>query len=67
MATEKEFVMKKMKCLRCGHEWYKRRPEKPRICPKCKSADWNVEKKNASSWKDEVYSEIGKLKKSQGK
>lgn len=27
---------------RCGHEWYPRRPgERPRVCPKCKSANWD--------------------------
>lgn len=43
------------KCLRCGHEWIPRveleqlkseLKEKPRICPKCKSAYWDLEKKN---------------------
>ncbi len=31
-------------CLRCGHGW----PTKgePRVCPKCKSAWWNVAKKD---------------------
>jgi predicted Zn-ribbon and HTH transcriptional regulator len=27
---------------RCGHEWLPReRNEKPRVCPKCKSANWD--------------------------
>ncbi|HEV3258372.1 MAG TPA: hypothetical protein VG013_15945 [Gemmataceae bacterium] len=26
---------------RCGHEWLPRGPEKPRVCPKCKSATWD--------------------------
>ena len=27
---------------RCGHEWLPReRSEKPRVCPKCKSANWD--------------------------
>jgi len=27
---------------RCGHEWLPRDPgEKPRVCPKCKSANWD--------------------------
>src|SRR3989344_7882719 len=42
------------KCLRCRHIWIPRVPmeqltgmikEKPRICPKCKSASWDREKK----------------------
>ena len=29
---------------RCGHEWVNRslrNAERPRVCPKCKSANWN--------------------------
>jgi predicted Zn-ribbon and HTH transcriptional regulator len=26
---------------RCGHEWTSRDPEKPRVCPKCKSPNWD--------------------------
>ena len=27
---------------RCGHEWFPRnKSEKPRVCPKCKSANWD--------------------------
>lgn len=27
---------------RCGHEWLPReRGEEPRVCPKCKSANWD--------------------------
>ena len=41
-------------CLRCGHKWIPRVnmeelegeiKEKPRICPDCKSAYWDLEKK----------------------
>jgi predicted Zn-ribbon and HTH transcriptional regulator len=32
-------------CKRCGHEWVSR-VENPRQCPKCKSYDWNEDKKN---------------------
>ena len=32
--------MKKNKCVRCGHEWWPRTPEKPRNCGKCKVAYW---------------------------
>lgn len=31
-------------CLRCGHCWYPRKPEKPTVCPKCKSPYWDKEK-----------------------
>jgi predicted Zn-ribbon and HTH transcriptional regulator len=30
----------KYRC-RCGHEWYPKTNEKPRVCPKCKSANWD--------------------------
>jgi len=26
---------------RCGHEWLSREAERPRVCPKCKSANWD--------------------------
>lgn len=38
--------MKKEKCKRCEHEWYRRKPVKPLICPKCKSPYWNIDKKS---------------------
>ncbi len=31
---------------RCGHEWLPRDPDdKPRVCPKCKSPNWDRPKK----------------------
>jgi Zn finger protein HypA/HybF involved in hydrogenase expression len=36
-----EVKMKKLKCLRCNHEWYKRTPRNPVLCPSCKSKYWN--------------------------
>ena len=30
---------------RCGHEWYPHGGERPRVCPKCKSANWDRPKK----------------------
>ena len=38
----------KLKCVRCGHEWYPRLPE-IRICPKCKSAFWDRERKQKNT------------------
>ena len=35
---------KPIKCKRCGHEWVPRQVD-VRICPKCKSALWDVPKK----------------------
>ena len=34
------------KCLRCNHEWTVRKPEKPRLCPNCGSAYWDLPKRN---------------------
>jgi predicted Zn-ribbon and HTH transcriptional regulator len=34
-----------LKCqCRCGHEWISREQERPRVCPKCKSANWDKPK-----------------------
>lgn len=33
-------------CLRCGHHWFPRKPNKdPRVCAKCRSPYWNIQKK----------------------
>jgi hypothetical protein len=34
---------------RCGHTWLPRDTEKPRVCPKCKSPNWDRPKR--WSWK----------------
>jgi transcriptional regulator len=26
---------------RCGHEWLPRDAERPRVCPRCKSPNWD--------------------------
>ena len=50
-----KMVINAFECLRCGHKWIPRvelaqlegeLKDKPRICPKCKSAYWDLEKKN---------------------
>jgi DNA-directed RNA polymerase subunit RPC12/RpoP len=33
--------MKKLKCLRCGHEWKQRGKKIPKACPSCHSKVWN--------------------------
>lgn len=40
--------MKKLQCLRCGHDWYPRSPKKPKVCPnpKCKSPYWNKQRQH---------------------
>ena len=31
-------------CLRCGHKWANRKPRIPKICPRCKSYDFDLPK-----------------------
>ncbi len=44
MSLTKVKLGKKLKCLRCGHNWI---PRTDRIftCPNCRSAYWNVSRK----------------------
>ena len=35
----------RLACKRCGYEWYPRTPQKPKVCPKCKSAYWDTPKR----------------------
>ncbi len=37
-----EIPLPTLACLRCGHTWHPRNPEKPRCCAKCKSPYWDV-------------------------
>jgi Zn finger protein HypA/HybF involved in hydrogenase expression len=40
------------KCERCNHEWIpKKKAQEPRVCPKCKSAYWNVPRRKPSAKK----------------
>ncbi len=32
-------------CLRCGHRWANRKPQKPKVCPKCKNYNWDESRK----------------------
>jgi predicted Zn-ribbon and HTH transcriptional regulator len=40
--------IEKLKCLRCGYEWYPRTPGRPYVCPnpKCHSPRWDNPKLN---------------------
>jgi len=61
--VEKYIIKKEInafKCLRCKHEWIPRVSmeeltgkikEKPRICPNCKSAYWDLERKKKKNGK----------------
>ena len=42
-AESAEFLVTAYRC-RCGHEWVPRdlhQAERPRVCPKCKSPNWD--------------------------
>ena len=60
-----------LKCKRCGYNWIPRRPQEPKVCPKCKSPYWNKNRILAThreSWyiKKEVNRNEGK-KSNKGK
>ena len=42
--------MKKLKCERCGWEWFQKFDRKPQTCPKCRSPYW--EKPLTEYWKN---------------
>lgn len=46
---EQNIVMKKYTCERCNHSWLPRSEEKPRVCPFCNSAYWDVPRRNPSN------------------
>ena len=46
-----EFQTTAYRC-RCGHEWVPkglRHAERPRVCPKCKSANWDRPKRKVAA------------------
>jgi rubrerythrin len=43
-----------VKCLRCGHQWFKRTPERPKQCPNCKQTRWD----QPSKWKGKRTGEM---------
>jgi Zn finger protein HypA/HybF involved in hydrogenase expression len=42
---EDSMSIKKFKCLRCKREWFPRKDGIPKVCPKCHSPYWNIERK----------------------
>jgi len=32
-----------LECNRCGYKWVPRTTQKPKVCPKCKRHDWDLE------------------------
>lgn len=47
-----------LSCIRCGHKWQSRK-EVIRICPKCKSAYWDIAKRKRE--KQAVFCKCGKV------
>lgn len=45
---EQKIVLKQYTCERCNHTWLPRTFERPRICPRCKSAWWDTVKTKVS-------------------
>ena len=41
-----EVVVPKLTCLRCGHQWYPRKPGRPTTCAGCRSPYWDVPRRN---------------------
>ena len=38
-----ETAIETAKCLRCGYEWEKRKPGRPKACPNCKQPKWDTQ------------------------
>lgn len=41
MIVNNSSLPNQLKCQRCGHLWWPRKLERPRICPKCKTPYWD--------------------------
>ena len=41
-------TLTELECKRCGHIWYPRRPQYPKVCPRCKSPWWDTPRGNNS-------------------
>jgi Zn finger protein HypA/HybF involved in hydrogenase expression len=41
-----EVMLKGFICERCHHKWVPREDEIPKVCPKCKSPYWNIQRKS---------------------
>lgn len=40
----KKFILKSCHCVKCGHDWYPRKPQRPFVCPKCHKYTWEGDK-----------------------
>lgn len=43
-----EIVLPTLHCLRCGHTWPPRKPERPLRCAKCGSPYWDRTRRESS-------------------
>lgn len=43
--AERGRILRERICKLCGHRWFPRTLDRPRICPHCKSARWDVGRK----------------------
>jgi len=61
----KEITLHKFKCLRCGHQWYPRKPALPVTCPKCRSAYWDrpVGAKTMPEFRKQLHEARGEAQK----
>lgn len=39
------FLLPRLECLRCMKVWVPRKDDRPRVCPGCQSAYWDVPRK----------------------
>lgn len=39
-AVKRETIAR-MKCVKCRYQWFPRRQEVPKACPRCKRYDWD--------------------------
>lgn len=57
----KPLTLPTLTCLRCAHTWYPRRPERPAVCPHCKSPYWDRKRQTnqkAKGGKNDQYVSI---------
>jgi len=48
------YILPQLACLRCQHTWIPRKPEKPMVCPDCKSPYWDIPRKEAITHVDQA-------------
>jgi len=50
--------IKQLTCLRCNKSWWPRKPENPRVCPKCHSPYWDKERRDNNEEKKSKKGEV---------